>query len=142
MPDVVTTDDILIKKRGNKAVLCLTVKVMLLIMRAVMSYTSRSSRGLGHRPFTAVTGVRLPYGTPFLYVARFLASAGIAQLVERYLAKVQVAGSNPVSRSNKKAQNLSFVLFFVKIFPLPSQQPSYGQIHGPASDVHRDIRPE
>ncbi len=25
---------------------------------------SRSSRGLGHRPFTAVTGVRLPYGTP------------------------------------------------------------------------------
>ena len=25
--------------------------------------------------------------------------AGIAQLVERYLAKVQVAGSNPVSRS-------------------------------------------
>ena len=27
---------------------------------------SRSSRGLGHRPFTAVTGVRLPYGTPNL----------------------------------------------------------------------------
>ena len=26
---------------------------------------SRSSRGLGHRPFTAVTGVRLPYGTPY-----------------------------------------------------------------------------
>ncbi|CSI49454.1 Uncharacterised protein [Vibrio cholerae] len=25
---------------------------------------SRSSRGLGHRPFTAVTGVRLPYGIP------------------------------------------------------------------------------
>ena len=29
-----------------------------------------------------------------------MAFAGIAQLVERYLAKVQVAGSNPVSRSN------------------------------------------
>ena len=28
--------------------------------------------------------------------------AGIAQLVERNLAKVEVAGSNPVSRSNKK----------------------------------------
>ena len=27
--------------------------------------------------------------------------AGIAQLVERNLAKVEVAGSNPVSRSNK-----------------------------------------
>ena len=35
--------------------------------------------------------------------------AGIAQLVERYLAKVQVAGSNPVSRSN-----LNFFFFFCK----------------------------
>ena len=26
---------------------------------------SPSSRGLGHRPFTAVTGVRIPLGTPF-----------------------------------------------------------------------------
>jgi hypothetical protein len=26
--------------------------------------------------------------------------AGVAQLVERHLAKVKVAGSNPVSRSN------------------------------------------
>ena len=26
---------------------------------------SPSSRGLGHRPFTAVTGVRIPVGTPF-----------------------------------------------------------------------------
>lgn len=28
-------------------------------------------------------------------------NAGIAQLVERYLAKVNVAGPNPVSRSNQ-----------------------------------------
>ena len=27
-------------------------------------YLSPSSRGLGHRPFTAVTGVRIPLGTP------------------------------------------------------------------------------
>ena len=27
-------------------------------------YASRSSSGLGHRPFTAATRVRLPYGTP------------------------------------------------------------------------------
>ncbi len=27
-------------------------------------FPSPSSRGLGHRPFTAVTGVRLPLGTP------------------------------------------------------------------------------
>ena len=52
---------------------------------------SHSSSGLGHRPFTAVTGVRTPYGTPF---------AGIAQLVEHDLAKVGVASSNLVSRSN------------------------------------------
>ncbi len=29
------------------------------------SVASHSSSGLGHRPFTAVTGVRTPYGTPF-----------------------------------------------------------------------------
>ncbi len=29
--------------------------------------------------------------------------AGIAQLVERNLAKVEVAGSNPVSRSNSSS---------------------------------------
>ncbi|GAN56313.1 hypothetical protein AA0242T_0419 [Acetobacter aceti NRIC 0242] len=27
---------------------------------------SHSSRGLGHRPLTAATGVRIPYGTPDL----------------------------------------------------------------------------
>lgn len=36
----------------------------------------------------AVTTIRLP------------SDAGIAQLVERNLAKVEVAGSNPVSRSS------------------------------------------
>ena len=30
---------------------------------------SHSSRGLGHRPFTAVTGVRTPYGTPLFRLA-------------------------------------------------------------------------
>src|ERR1041385_3989106 len=30
------------------------------------STSSPSSRGLGHRPFTAVTGVRIPLGTPFI----------------------------------------------------------------------------
>ena len=53
---------------------------------------SPSSSGLGHRPFTAGTGVRTPLGTPFFF-------AGIAQLVERNLAKVEVASSNLVSRS-------------------------------------------
>ena len=28
-------------------------------------HLSPSSRGLGHRPFTAVTGVRIPLGTPY-----------------------------------------------------------------------------
>jgi hypothetical protein len=40
-----------------------------------------------------------------------LSSAGIAQLVERYLAKVQVAGSNPVSRSKLKTQNFDSAFF-------------------------------
>ncbi len=60
-----------------------------------MCATSHSSSGLGHRPFTAVTGVRTPYGTPF----PFRNWAGIAQLVEHNLAKVGVASSSLVSRS-------------------------------------------
>ena len=32
--------------------------------------TSLSSRGLGHRPFTAGTGVRSPVGTPYLDLIR------------------------------------------------------------------------
>ena len=64
---------------------------------------SRSSRGLGHRPFTAVTGVRIPYGTP---------PAGIAQLVEHNLAKVGVASSSLVSRSIAFINARSFRAFF------------------------------
>jgi hypothetical protein len=33
------------------------------------------------------------------YTRHDISKAGVAQLVERHLAKVQVAGSNPVSRS-------------------------------------------
>ena len=35
---------------------------------------SPSSRGLGHRPFTAVTGVRIPVGTPFSFITNNLES--------------------------------------------------------------------
>ena len=34
-------------------------------------FLSHSSSGLGHRPFTAVTGVRTPYGTPLLKLILF-----------------------------------------------------------------------
>ena len=53
----------------------------------------------GHRPFTAGTGFEPPTGRHLVY-AIYTVYAGIAQLVERNLAKVEVAGSNPVSRSN------------------------------------------
>jgi len=46
----------------------------------------------GRCPFKAERGVRLPFGVPF--------NAGVAQLVEHYLAKVNVVGSNPIARSN------------------------------------------
>ena len=35
---------------------------------------SPSSRGLGHRPFTAATGVRIPLGMPALFLRRALLS--------------------------------------------------------------------
>ena len=40
---------------------------------------SRSSSGLGHCPFTAVTGVRVPYGMPF---STFLKLNGAVKLIE------------------------------------------------------------
>jgi hypothetical protein len=41
-----------------------------------------------------------------------LINAKVAQLVERDLAKVEVAGSNPVFRSSKKDLTTSKVLFY------------------------------
>ncbi len=38
-------------------------------------------------------------------------SAGVAQLVEHNLAKVRVAGSSPVSRSNKKLRKQLFYFY-------------------------------
>ena len=46
----------------------------------------------GGRPASPVPATRI--------VETSCNTAGIAQLVERNLAKVEVAGSNPVSRSN------------------------------------------
>ena len=65
-------------------------------------FWSPSSSGLGLRPFTAATGVRIPYGTPF---------AGIAQLVEHNLAKVGVASSSLVFRSKRKPPSWGLFLF-------------------------------
>jgi hypothetical protein len=42
---------------------------------------SRSSRGLGHRPFTAATGVRIPYGMPKLFPSFWI------MLLMRFIAR-------------------------------------------------------
>ena len=77
--------------------------------------------GPGHRPFTAVTGVRIPLGTPLLpkvtfwhpfsLLAKSLSgdllayadlanhSATVAQLVEQLIRNQQVVGSSPVGGS-------------------------------------------
>jgi hypothetical protein len=75
-------------------------------MRAIETdKTSPSSRGLGHRPFTAVTGVRIPLGIPYFFgrlvSVRSLLNvcAEIAQLVEHNLAKVGVGSSSLLFRS-------------------------------------------
>ncbi len=47
------------------------------------------------------------------------ANAGIAQLVERNLAKVDVAGSNPVSRSALRGRGRSVIAPKVPINTLP-----------------------
>ena len=68
---------------------------------------SRSSSGLGHRPFTAVTGVRVPYGIPSIFCFESIGvletkKRGNSSVVEHNLAKVGVASSNLVSRSKSK----------------------------------------
>ncbi len=40
------------------------IAVSVVANHVVVKSRSPSSRGLGHRPFTAVTGVRIPVGTP------------------------------------------------------------------------------
>ena len=47
------------------------------------------------------------------------ANAGIAQLVERNLAKVDVAGSNPVSRSALRGRGWSVIAPNVSVNTLP-----------------------
>ena len=51
---------------------------------------------LGRQPFKLVIGVRFPVGALQDSGSKF---AGLAQLVERHVANVKVAGSSPVSRS-------------------------------------------
>src|SRR5690554_8104753 len=65
---------------------------------ACRDIASHSSSGPGHRPFTAGTGVRTPYGTP-LRTCRRYSTSGNSSVVEHNLAKVGVASSNLVSRS-------------------------------------------
>ena len=38
-------------------------------IRYCPAFVTLSSRGLGHRPFTAVTRVRIPLGSPLLFLA-------------------------------------------------------------------------
>ncbi|MCC2625172.1 MAG: hypothetical protein K0R14_1045 [Burkholderiales bacterium] len=60
---------------------------------------SLSSRGLGHRPFTAVTGVRIPLGTPLIVdhtTISFLNSGLLAQPVEQLAFNQLVTSSNLV----------------------------------------------
>ena len=76
-------------------------------------------------------------------------NAGIAQLVERNLAKVDVAGSNPVSRSvpvtgqgavGNRAEGPSYIHFLFKVAPPPPIPPGggvfiSGQMPGPTGKI-------
>ena len=94
----------------------------------IIGYLSPSSRGLGLRPFTAATGVRLPLGTPsedfftpsfqpltklsensFLELefvswkslnCKVTTNGDVAHLVERNAGSVEVRGSIPLVSTN------------------------------------------
>ena len=60
-------------------------------------------------------------------------NAGIAQLVERNLAKVEVVGSRPISRSIHQKGSLGFP-FFLAFGPLAAR-PLLGALHQSAAPV-------
>ena len=88
-------------------------------------FWSRSSRGLGHRPFTAVTGVRLPYGTPFFVTLFFMTKKTREQLswqsatLPRLRSPVRTRFPAPIKKCNIKLGITFFFgsYFIVVIFP-------------------------
>ncbi len=61
---------------------------------------------LRHRPFTAVTRVRIPYGSP-LIIFHYIQHGGLAQLGEHLPYKQGVGGSSPSSSTIKNNTVLS-----------------------------------
>ncbi len=55
-----------------------------------------SSRGLGHRPFKAETGVRIPLEVPFCFFSLLIKWAD-SSVAEHLLYTQGVVGSNPTS---------------------------------------------
>ena len=71
--------------------------------------TSHSSSGLGHRPFTAVTGVRTPYGTPFF----------ISLSVNKYRGNSSVGRARPCQGRGRRFEPgfpLQFIVWFQSYF--------------------------
>src|SRR5690554_480064 len=85
------------------------------------SNASHSSSGPGHRPFTAGTGVRTPYGTPLFRRDRQYRKSGNSSVVEHRLAKARVGSSNLLSRSNLRC-HLSvlshYLLYYLYVLSL------------------------
>ncbi len=61
---------------------------------------SCSSRGLGHRPLTAVTGVRIPYGTPVLLSSRMPLSDRVLRALKPWLPHRRLTVSPRVRGGN------------------------------------------
>src|SRR6267378_2966770 len=78
---------------------------------------SPSSRGLGHRPFTAVTGVRIPVGTPHLYVRLRRPISGVANRKRSGLSRAAVqaaVGRSLAMRSNNARSSTGSAGFRMK----------------------------
>jgi hypothetical protein len=78
-------------------------------------FKSRSSSGLGHRPFTAATRVRLPYGTPLKF-QQVAAAVSVAVLVrghfQGHVHAFRASSSRQVkglSRRRTKHKRLAYI---------------------------------
>ena len=76
---------------------------------------------LRHRPFTAVTRVRFPSGSPriYAYLSKmqnfiYFLCAGVAQLVEQLICNQQVGGSSPSTSSSRVVHSFTqWVVSFI-----------------------------
>ena len=87
-----------------------------ILSQSSCTYASPSSRGLGHYPFTVVTGVRIPVGTPIFIFKPF------GKVAERFFQPISQTYSIPHQSDALFFQALKLELIFFTVDSLIEQE--------------------